>query len=442
LLPTWLIAQPNPDWRLISWLLSFEIVALTLCAIYFAGGRSWLRHFGFSTCFILVSVPWPSAAEEFVIQGLTQAATVATVASLNLFHISAVQHGNVIEVQTGLLGVGEACSGIRSLQATLMVSLFLGELYHASAVRRAVLVLSGTLVAFVCNVGRTFILAALAAKDGLEAISNWHDPLGFAVLAVCLLLVWGLARLISGPLPKLLPSTPAALIYSPQRWALGLGVWVLLTIVGTEIWYRAHEAPEKLHWSFRWPIDKKNYSDVAVSKTEAAALAFDEGRGAAWTNDDGSSWMTFFFKWAEGPPGSRILARMHRPEICLPEAGYKLREDRGTVTIKAKSLLIPFHALDFEYAGDQVYVFFCLWENRSQASEQPWTRNEWTRFAALESVLRGERNLGQQVLEIVVFGYDKPEQAEAALRRDVEAMIQIHPGEPAPRPEFNKISNG
>jgi len=50
---------------------------------------------------------------------------------------------------------------------------------------------------------------------------------------------------------------------------------------------------------------------------------------------------------------------------------------------------------------------------------------ERTRFAKLESVLLGERNLGQQVLEIVIFGCDKPKSAEAALRRDVGAMIQI-----------------
>ena len=43
LLPTWLVEQPNPDWQLISWLLAFEIVALSLCAIYFVGGRSWYR---------------------------------------------------------------------------------------------------------------------------------------------------------------------------------------------------------------------------------------------------------------------------------------------------------------------------------------------------------------------------------------------------------------
>ena len=72
-LPTWLAEQPNPDWRLLSWLLALEIVVLSLCAIYFLGGRSWLKHFGFGVCFILVSVPWPGTIENFIIQELTQA---------------------------------------------------------------------------------------------------------------------------------------------------------------------------------------------------------------------------------------------------------------------------------------------------------------------------------------------------------------------------------
>jgi hypothetical protein len=69
-------------------------------------------------------------------------ATSVTVELLTLFHFP-VQHGNVIEVRTGFLGVDEACSGRRSLQATLMVSLFLGELYRASWIPRAILILIG-----------------------------------------------------------------------------------------------------------------------------------------------------------------------------------------------------------------------------------------------------------------------------------------------------------
>jgi len=57
-----------------------------------------------------------------------------------------------------------------------MVSLFLGEIYRMSWQRRVNLVICGVLIAFLCNVGRTFLLSLVAAKNGIEAVSNWHDP--------------------------------------------------------------------------------------------------------------------------------------------------------------------------------------------------------------------------------------------------------------------------
>ena len=109
----------------------------------------------------------------------------------------------------------------------------------------------------------------------------------------------------------------------------------------------------------------------------------------------------------------------------MPTAGYKLRAERD-ITIKAKDLIIPFHALDFDYDGRQVYVFYCLWQDRRKVGEQPRIRDHWDhRLVGLESVLLGERNLGQQTLEIVISGYTTPEEAEGALRRQMEALIQV-----------------
>ena len=42
LLPTWLIVQANPDWRVMAWLLAGETVGLSLAVIYSVGGRVWL----------------------------------------------------------------------------------------------------------------------------------------------------------------------------------------------------------------------------------------------------------------------------------------------------------------------------------------------------------------------------------------------------------------
>jgi exosortase len=423
-LPTWVIGQASPDWRLIGWGLTIETVALSLAAIYFAGGRSWLKHFGFCVCLILAAVPWPGELEEPLIQGLTQASTVVTVAALNLFQINAVQHGNLVELKTGFIGIDEACSGIRSLQAALMMSLFLGELYRTSVRRRFGLVVCAVVIAFLYNAARTFLLTAVAGTQGVEAMANWHDPLGYVLVATCFLSIWAMARVISGPLPALPPAAPAAPVSYPNRLILCLGGWILFTVLFTEFWYRSHETMGGERWSFVWPVYKPDFADIPISKSEADTLLFDEGRGAEWTNEDGSHWVAYNFRWSRGPTRSRILARAHRPENCFPGAGYKPCGDHGMITVQVKGLPIPFHALDFEGDQGKKYVFFCLWEDGLKTSEQPGLDDEWSRSAKLRSVLLGQRNLAQQTLEVVINGYDSPEQAETAFRREMASLIQ------------------
>ncbi len=122
------LSEANPDWRLLSWSGASCAGLLSLSLVYLLGGKSWLRHFAFPFLFFLVAVPWPMQFEQKIIQGLMQAVTAINVFGLHVGGVPAVQHGNVIEVGSGLIGIEEACSGVRSLQATLMISLFLGEL--------------------------------------------------------------------------------------------------------------------------------------------------------------------------------------------------------------------------------------------------------------------------------------------------------------------------
>src|SRR5205823_2176922 len=107
--------------------------------------------------------------------------------------IAAVQHGNVIETSAGPVGVEEACSGVRSLQTTLMISLFLGELFRFSALRRFALLAAGLAIAYVCNLARTSWLVWISSRDGVKAIERWHDTAGMFVLAASLVLLWMVA---------------------------------------------------------------------------------------------------------------------------------------------------------------------------------------------------------------------------------------------------------
>jgi exosortase len=425
LLPTWLVAQANPDWRLTSWLLAGEVISISLAAIYLIGGRPWLKHFAFGICLILAAVPWPTTLQSALIHGLTKLSTTLTVAFLNLLQIHAMRHGNIVELNTGSVGIDEACSGIQSLQAAVMLSLFLGELYRGSILQRGALVLGGGLAAFGCNLGRTLSLSIVGAKQGIDVIPTWHDPLGYAGLTICFLLVWVLARIICGPLPR---RTTAAATMSgayPYRMIVGLGIWVLLTIVGTETWYRAHDTNDTLHWSFRWPVDKQTYTEIPLTNLEAKMLRYDRGRGAEWSNEDNSHWVAYSFKWDKGPSWSRILARGHRPEVCYAAAGSKSCADHGMITVEINGLSIPFHALDFELEGEREYVFYCVWEEGAKNSAPPRLEDRWSQLTRLRSVLLGQRNLGQQTLEIVISGVENQQKAEAAFRREVVTLIDI-----------------
>ena len=198
LVPVRLIQEANPDWRMLSWSMALAALAISFCGVYVAGGLAWLRHFAFPLLFFLVAVPWPTQFEQAVIQGLMRTVASINVEVLNAIGISAVQMGNVIELSSGFVGIDDACTGVRSLQATFMVSLFLGEFYEFSLLRRAVLVIAGAVLAFVCNLVRTFILVYVGAGRGVEAIKEWHDPAGLTILMACLFGLWAVSMIMGG----------------------------------------------------------------------------------------------------------------------------------------------------------------------------------------------------------------------------------------------------
>ena len=87
--------------------------------------------------------------------------------------------------------------------------------------------------------------------------------------------------------------------------------------------------------------------------------------------------------------------------------------------VRARDLNLPFRAMDFVYQGKEVYVFYCLWQDGLSSGEQLRVRDYWDdRLIGLESVFLGERNLGQQTLEIVISGYPTSQDAEGATPPD------------------------
>jgi len=184
LFPVRLFEIGNPDWRPLSWLHAIAVATITLALLWSIGGKPWLRHFAFPVLFTLVAVPWVSPLEEPIVQGLMR--VVAAIASevVALFGIPAHLEGNLIRIPGGLVGVNEACSGVRSLQTSLMIGLLFGELKRLSILRRIMLVAAAAAIAFVGNCIRAFVLVWIAAGQNVTAVSRWHDLAGYAIVAL------------------------------------------------------------------------------------------------------------------------------------------------------------------------------------------------------------------------------------------------------------------
>jgi exosortase len=431
ILPIRFLAEANPDWRLLSWAFALIAVTSSLAAALLAGGYPWLRYFAFPFLFFLVAVPWPVQFEQFVIQNLMRAVTALNVSGLNLAGIPALQHGNVIEVDSGLIGIEEACSGVRSLQATLMISLFLGELYFCAGLGRIVLVVAGGVLAFVCNLVRTAILVGIGAKRGADAIHAWHDSAGLSILLVCLFGLWTLGLLMRRRSVAQRLSVPlreeSAPIRLPAALFVGLALWLVVAEAWVQAWYHVHQsAAAKLRWSVEWPNTENGYKAVAIAPEAETLLRYNEGGGASWNGRDGHQWMMYFFRWLPGRTAA-LFVKVHRPDICLPASGMTMVADYGLRLIQVNGVKLPIRSYRFEEQGTPLHVFYCYWDARS--SDEPKREadeEDWTASGRVRAAIRGQKEVGAQMLEIVVWGYEMD--AEAAEAMSLQLARTVHPG--------------
>jgi exosortase len=461
ILPLRLILEANPDWRMLNWVLAAETVILTLILLYRVGGWNWVGWFAFPVAFILVAVPWPFTIERPVIQGLTRFNVAFVIEALGWVGVPAAQHGNVIEIGAGAVGVEEACSGIRSFQSSLMISLFFGEFYLMSRQRRLLLVPLGFLSAIAFNACRTSFLTFIAAKKGVPAIAQYHDQAGLTILLACTATLWLLSWLLS-KMPNAKCSMPnfefSIFNFQPSRTnnasppntgktkpptrttppanlqlstfnlqpSTFLLIWLIFVETSVESWYRLHEGPAASvpAWTVPWPPPYPGFTDLPISATVREILDYDEGHSGRWQTADGAAWGINYFRWRPGKQQA-WLAGIHRPDICMASLGHALRQQEKR-TIRVGWLDLPFQVYTYEEAGKFFRVYHCFWEQRSAGKDS--SPVEPGRSQRLRAVLKGQRNLGQQSLQFSVHGLEDETEATRALQGQLQNALRVEPG--------------
>lgn len=178
-----------------SWLLSVGMGGFVAGIGLLGFGRRTTRHFLFPLLFFFVAVPVPKLVWNPIVLNLQAMITFLNVEALGVLGVPAVQEGSVIQLANTRVGVDEACSGIRSLQSSIMAGLFIGDLVLRRPWWKFVFLILGVILAVLGNFGRSLFLTLTANSAGADALNKVHDPAGWGVLLFTAVGIGGLAFL-------------------------------------------------------------------------------------------------------------------------------------------------------------------------------------------------------------------------------------------------------
>ena len=134
----------------------------------------------------LVSAPMVSAIEsQLSLFLLHKVVGVVAFVFVDVLGLPIEQQGNVLALPGGNVGVEDACSGIRSLTASLFAGSFLAAVFLEKLWKKVALVASSMALVFMANLARSLFLTAWAYRHGPRAIEGAvHDIAGYSVLGL------------------------------------------------------------------------------------------------------------------------------------------------------------------------------------------------------------------------------------------------------------------
>ena len=435
-LPVRFLAEANAEWRMLYWIQWGQCAALSFGFLGIMGGRTWVRHFAFPIVFTAVAIPWPVFAETALIQTMTRSVAALTVEGLFWLHIPAIRLGNLVRLGGETVGLNEACSGLRSLQTSLMLALVAGEFWTLPRVRRALLLMGGVTIAFVLNSARTLTLSVMVEKGGHAAFDRWHGFAGNVEMGCCIVATLLVGRIL-GNSTAVKTATASEPVPRPGDWkpvpirllVLILGTWAV-TEGGTEWWFARHTVthPKTDEWEVVRPSsgndDFIGLTCVEIPDSTRSQLRTNDGVSYSWRQPGGMGWNLTLIKWPDGR-SSIAGVTVHHPDVCLAAAGHRFDGESEPVTVSVRNSAITFRHYLFDSQTRPLDAFFSLLD-----LDTPVTgvfQGDLTWRSRVRAALEGRRNTRQGMLELLVTGAPSSEAAIQALPKILETMLARSP---------------
>lgn len=299
--------------------------------------RGWL--FWPSVLHLVYMLPLPATLYYKISIFLQMVSSEIGVSLLKLVSVPVFLEGNIIDLGVMRLHVAEACSGLRYLFPIMSFSYIFAVLYQGPRWHKAVLLLAAVPITVFMNSVRIAAAGIIANYYGIEWLEGFtHFFEGWVIFIICIVLLFGLARLMlmfhpgnpsladaldldtsglaaqAGRIRLIRPS--AALAMTAVLGLAALGLWQMAPQDRGQIVARSSFGlfPTQLgDWQQRGPEERLT-ADVAKT------LAADDYRQATLVRDSDTPpvglFMAFYNDQSKGG--------VHSPEICLPSSGWEI----------------------------------------------------------------------------------------------------------------------
>ena len=455
--PIWVIRGANPDWRLLNLVLFAVILLISSSWIYDKGGLKLLKLLAFPLLFFIVAIPWPLATDLQLTQWLQQKVSETIVDLLLLLEHSATLEGTIIDVGVfGQIGVDQACSGINGLQASMVVSLFLGAYFGLPILQRITLYISGLIIAVIMNLIRAFSMSFVKVKGRGElldspvfSLGNWdapnlHDLAGWIETLGILIMIIFIAKIfcigaLHQPLANMLSSWKNLRFNPPVGFSLTSILICSSSVVLGELHFRQNETQLSDMPRIKLTISDNEIirKDLDIPRQVAAQLHFEEAFSIQWQdrfrsiphpyglepiiNPNEQYWQAFEANWDSGGACTAVLST-HSPDSCIPLTGLtqispRVGELPNLIHVKIEGQKVLFEVYEFSRNYRKLFVFRCFWPHKL-ALGQPnlFPRGGYSLKGRIKSAIEGRRNVGGTMLALALANVDSSQTAIAKLQ--------------------------
>lgn len=317
------------------------LLATLAGAVWLHAGAARMRHLAAPLVFLVFALPLPDSVVLRVTSPLQSLSVATAAAVLRAFRIPVHVAGHVLEIPGGLVGVGEACSGIRSLWVLAAAAFAMIVLLRLRGHRAALALLAVPLLAVGINLLRVIVSAAFVAAGRIGwTTGSRHTALGMATIiaaaALLFALGWKLAPRSRRPAPSTDPSPGPA--PSPRRpLALAAGA-VLAASAAAALFVEAHYARATPHSVLaertRLPLAQlpeqigpyRRIRSLELPRHELDALRPSDAFVGLYAAESSPPIRIALLYWAPQlvhPDARSSLKFPHDPDWCYPGIGWK-----------------------------------------------------------------------------------------------------------------------